>query len=124
MPADSILELPLDSKWKQSFRQRLHRWYGKHQRELPWRKTRDPYAVWVSEIMLQQTQVETVRPYFERFMAAFPNVTVLAEVKQEEVLRLWEGLGYYRRARQLHDAARKIELELDGVFKKSMGILV
>ena len=88
MPADSILELPLDSKWKQSFRQRLRRWYGKHRRELPWRKTRDTYAVWVSEIMLQQTQVETVRPYFERFMAAFPNVTVLAEVKQEEVLRL------------------------------------
>ena len=123
LPADSILELPLDSKWKQSFRQRLRRWYGKHRRELPWRKTRDPYAVWVSEIMLQQTQVETVRPYFERFMSAFPTVTALAEVKQEEVLRLWEGLGYYRRARQMHDAARKIAVELDGVFPQTVAAL-
>ena len=123
MPADSILELPLDSKWKQLFRRRLHRWYGRHKRELPWRKTRDPYAVWVSEIMLQQTQVETVRPYFERFIAALPNVAALAQAQPEEVLRLWEGLGYYRRARQLHAAAQKIASELEGVFPQNVAAL-
>jgi A/G-specific adenine glycosylase len=75
-------------------------------RDLPWRDTRDPYAIWVSEIMLQQTQVATVVPYFGRFLAAFPSIRALARADEHDVLRHWEGLGYYRRARQMHRAAR------------------
>jgi A/G-specific adenine glycosylase len=81
-------------------------WYAEHGRELPWRRTRDPFAIWVSEIMLQQTRVETVLPYYKRFMARYPTVEALAEASLEEVLVLWEGLGYYARARNLHRAAR------------------
>ena len=86
-------------------RRRLFAWYRRHARQLPWRGTRDPYQVWVSEIMLQQTQVETVKGYFERFLDVFPTVMDLAAADERQVLRLWEGLGYYRRARQLHAAA-------------------
>jgi len=81
-------------------------WYAEHGRDLPWRRTRDPYAIWVSEIMLQQTRVDTVLPYYTRFLARFPNVTALAEAPLEEVLKVWEGLGYYARGRNLHRAAR------------------
>lgn len=84
----------------------LRAWFRRHARPLPWRRTRDPYAIWVSEIMLQQTQVATVLPYYERFLQAFPDVTALAQGNEHEVLRVWEGLGYYRRARDLHRAAR------------------
>ena len=87
-----------------------------HARDLPWRGTRDPYAVWLSEIMLQQTQVETVKPYFQRFLAALPTIQALAKADEQQVLRLWEGLGYYRRARQLHQAARQIVADHDGRF--------
>lgn len=93
---------------KQQLRRRLLAWYADHARDLPWRKSRDPYRVWVSEIMLQQTQVATVRAYFKRFIAAFPTVDDLAAADEQQVLRLWEGLGYYRRARQLHAAAKRI----------------
>ena len=86
----------------------LLRWYDRHRRDLPWRRHRDPYAIWVSEIMLQQTRVETGRPYFERFLRRFPGIEDLAAAEQEEVLALWSGLGYYRRARDLHRAAREI----------------
>ena len=89
-----------------TFRARLLAWFRKSQRDLPWRRTRDAYRVWVSEIMLQQTQVAAVVPYYERFVAAFPTLTDLAAAEEAQVLRLWEGLGYYRRARQLHAAAR------------------
>ena len=92
--------------WRRSFRRRLRAWYAAHARDLPWRKSRDPYAVWVSEIMLQQTKVCSVKPYFERFLAAFPDVETLAGADERDVLRLWEGLGYYRRARQMHQAAK------------------
>lgn len=92
----------------------LSRWYRVHRRELPWRKTRDPYAIWVSEIMLQQTRVVAVIEYYERFMRLFPTVATLAAAKQENVVAAWSGLGYYRRARSLHAAARKIVDELDG----------
>ena len=108
--------LPFDSAWLRDFRRRLRAWYDRHARELPWRGTRDPYAVWLSEIMLQQTQVETVKPYFQRFLAALPTIRALAEADEQQVLRLWEGLGYYRRARQLHQAARQIVAEHDGRF--------
>ncbi len=79
-------------------------------------RARDPYAIWLSEIMLQQTQVETVKPYFNRFIAALPTIAALAAAEEQQVLRLWEGLGYYRRARQLHAAARKIVAEHGGRF--------
>lgn len=84
---------------------RLLTWYGEHARDLPWRRTRDPYAIWISEIMLQQTQVDTVRPYYQRWLQAFPDVRALAGAPLDDVLRLWEGLGYYSRARNLHRAA-------------------
>jgi A/G-specific adenine glycosylase len=82
-------------------------WYRRAARDLPWRRTRDPYAVWVSEIMLQQTRVETVIAYYERFLERFPTLRTLAEAPLPEVLKAWEGLGYYRRARHLHQAAQR-----------------
>lgn len=95
MPPDSLHRLLLD-------------WYDAHRREMPWRGHPDPYAVWVSEIMLQQTQVETVRGYFGRFLAAFPTVSALAAAPQQAVLKAWEGLGYYSRARNLQKAAQAV----------------
>jgi A/G-specific adenine glycosylase len=86
----------------------LIRWFDKNKRDLPWRKTRNPYAVWVSEIMLQQTQVDTVIPYYQRFLKAFPTVKILARSNLAKVLKVWEGLGYYSRARNLHQASRII----------------
>ncbi len=91
-----------------SLSQALLEWYSQHQRLLPWRQRSDPYAIWVAEIMLQQTRVETVIPYFERWMQRFPDVSSLAQASEEEVLRLWEGLGYYQRARNLWRAAQLI----------------
>ena len=86
-------------------------WYDRHRRELPWRRNRDPYRVWISEIMLQQTRVETVLPYYERFLESFPTVEALAAAPIDEVLARWSGLGYYRRARQLHASAGRIARE-------------
>lgn len=83
-------------------------WYAENRRDLPWRRSRDPYAVWVSEIMLQQTRVDTVIPFFHRWMARFPDITALASGTQQEVLVCWEGLGYYSRARNLHKAAQEV----------------
>jgi A/G-specific adenine glycosylase len=102
--------------FKAALRRRLLAWYRRHARDLPWRKTREPYAIWVSEIMLQQTQVSTVIPYYERFLGKFSTVRHLAAADEHDVLRLWEGLGYYRRARQMHAAARKIVAEHGGIF--------
>jgi len=81
-------------------------WYDSHARALPWRLHPSPYRTWVSEVMLQQTQVETVIPYFERFMQRFPSLQALAQADQAEVLQVWEGLGYYSRARNIHQAAQ------------------
>ena len=97
----------------------LMRWYRRHRRPLPWREIADPYAVWVSEVMLQQTQVATVVPYYRRFMAAFPDVALLAAADQQQVLKLWEGLGYYSRARNLHKAAARIMSLHGGYFPES-----
>lgn len=83
-------------------------WYDRHRRDLPWRESRDPYRIWLSEVMLQQTRIETALPYYQRFLKRFPTVEDLAAAEVEEVLALWSGLGYYRRARQLHTAARKV----------------
>ena len=93
-------------------------WYDARRRELPWRKTRDPYRIWVSEVMLQQTRVGTVLPYYEAFLQRFPTVEDLASAPVDEVLARWSGLGYYRRARQLHRAAREI-VERGGKFPTS-----
>ncbi|CCQ94202.1 putative A/G-specific adenine glycosylase YfhQ [[Clostridium] ultunense Esp] len=90
-------------------------WYGKRKRSLPWRETRDPYQIWVSEIMLQQTRVDTVIPYFERFMEKFPTLHHLAAAEEAEVLKAWEGLGYYSRARNLHQAVKEVEERYGGV---------
>src|SRR5262249_52467893 len=99
---------------------RLLSWYDAHARDLPWRRTPDPYHVWVSEIMLQQAVVAAVVPYFERFIARFGTVADLARAPEEDVLRLWEGLGYYRRARQLHRAARVVCEEHAGRFPRDI----
>jgi A/G-specific adenine glycosylase len=91
-------------------------WYRKNRRCLPWRHARDPYSIWISEIMLQQTQVSTVIPYYERFLLRFPDPATLAAADEEEVYRYWAGLGYYRRARQLHAAAKRITEQHSGRF--------
>jgi A/G-specific adenine glycosylase len=96
------------------FSERVLAWYEKNARVLPWRGHPDSYAVWVSEIMLQQTRVETVIPYFERWMGQFPTIEALAGASEQAVLSAWEGLGYYSRARNLHKAARKVVLEFGG----------
>ena len=83
-------------------------WYACHARDLPWRRGRTPYRVWVAEVMLQQTQVDTVIPYYRRFLGRFPTIAVLAEADLGDVLRAWEGLGYYARARNLHAAAKRV----------------
>lgn len=116
-PSATKPRLP-ESPWLAQFRRRLRAWFAQHARDLPWRRNRDPYAIWVSEIMLQQTQVATVRPYFERFLKSFPTIQALAQADEEEVLRHWEGLGYYRRARQLHAAAQRMVAEHGGQFPR------
>ena len=107
-----------DAAWKKSFRRRLLCWYRRAARDLPWRRERNPYRIWISEVMLQQTQVATVRPYFHRFLREFPNIRTLAEADERSVLRLWEGLGYYRRAQQLHEAARIVVEQHDAQFPR------
>jgi A/G-specific adenine glycosylase len=99
-----------------TFRKQLLAWFRQSQRDLPWRRTRDPYCVWISEIMLQQTRVAAVIPYYERFLERFPNLHALAAAPEEEVLRLWSGLGYYSRARNLQKAAQQIVAEHGGEF--------
>lgn len=91
-----------------SIRRALTRWYESAKRDLPWRRTRDPYAIWISEIMLQQTRVAAVIPYYERFLIAFPNAAALARASETQVLAMWSGLGYYSRARNLQKAAKQI----------------
>ncbi|MEA3377257.1 MAG: A/G-specific adenine glycosylase [Chloroflexota bacterium] len=101
-------EYPVDPQMKHEFAERLLGWFAGHARDLPWRRHRTPYRVWVSEVMLQQTQVTTVEPYYERFLERFPTVEKLADASLEEVLKVWEGLGYYARARHLHRAAGQV----------------
>ncbi|MFT4114676.1 A/G-specific adenine glycosylase [Silvibacterium sp.] len=94
-------------------------WFDAHARDLPWRRTRDPYAIWVSEIMLQQTRVAAVIEHYARFMGRFPTLASLALASEDEVLAMWSGLGYYRRARMLHRAAQKVHAELGGVMPRT-----
>jgi len=101
---------------KDAFGKKLLGWYDENNRKLPWRETRDPYAILVSELMLQQTQVKTVIPYYHRFLDRFPTVEALAEASEEDLLKMWQGLGYYRRARHLQAAARQIVENHEAVF--------
>ena len=103
---------------------RIVDWYAHHQRDLPWRRTRDPYAIWVSEIMLQQTRVDTVIPYYMRFMERFPTLQKLAGASIEEVLKAWENLGYYSRARHLHRASQKVLEEFRGIVPENRSELL
>ena len=102
----------------------LLEWYETHRRELPWRHDKDPYHVWISEIMLQQTRVEAVKKYYERFIETLPDVRSLSEVPEDRLLKLWEGLGYYSRARNLKKAAEKIVRDFDGVFPDTFASLM
>lgn len=103
----------------QSITTKVLDWYKTHARPLPWRATRDPYAIWVSEIMAQQTRIETVLPYYERWLEQFPTVQALAEAEENQVLKAWEGLGYYSRARNMQKAARLIVTEYHGQLPRS-----
>lgn len=105
---------------KPSFTKALGAWYEKHHRNLPWRDTYDPYHIWLSEIMLQQTQVATVIDYYHRFLKRFPTIQALAESPEDAVLKAWEGLGYYARCRNLHKAAKKIMADYDGAFPQTL----
>ena len=108
------------SMWEEekilSFRQKLLAWYDENKRDLPWRRSKNPYHIWVSEIMLQQTRVDTVIPYYERFLESFPTVESLAKATEERLLKAWEGLGYYSRVRNMQTAAQQIMNEFNGEF--------
>ncbi len=98
------------------FAGRLQEWYQKNQRKLPWRETKDPYFIWLSEIILQQTRVDQGKAYYEKFVKNYPNVSALAKSSEEQILKDWQGLGYYSRARNLHASAKFIDEELNGAF--------
>lgn len=103
----------------QALPEKIVRWFQENKRDLPWRQDHGPYHVWLSEIMLQQTRIQTVIPYYLRFIEKFPNVKALADAEEDRVLKLWEGLGYYSRARNLHRAAKEITRQYGGEFPKS-----
>ncbi|MGE3313812.1 MAG: A/G-specific adenine glycosylase [Planctomycetaceae bacterium] len=113
-----------DQPTLQRLRRKLVAWYAHHGRDLPWRRTRDPYRIWISEIMLQQTTVKAVIGYYQRFFEAFPTLQSLADAPEERVLRLWEGLGYYSRARNIHRAARELVNDHHGKFPKEVDSLL
>jgi|AntDeeMinimDraft_5_1070356.scaffolds.fasta_scaffold00488_17 A/G-specific adenine glycosylase len=101
-----------------SFSSEIINWYSEHKRDLPWRKNPEPYPVWLSEIILQQTQISQGLPYYKKFISTFPSVHDLAKADEQQVLKLWQGLGYYSRARNLHTTARYVSEELNGIFPK------
>jgi A/G-specific adenine glycosylase len=119
LPAPAEASFALE-RLKADFALALEAWYLQQARDLPWRNTQDAYAIWVSEIMLQQTQVVTVIPYYERFLTRFPTVEDLAKASLEEVLKLWEGLGYYSRAKNLHQAAQVVVRDFGGVVPDTL----
>ena len=108
----------------EDFSLKLIKWYQINKRDLPWRKTKNPYKIWISEIILQQTRVEQGLPYYIRFLDKFPNVAKLAEADEEDILKLWQGLGYYSRARNLHSTAKYIFYNLKGVFPNNFNGLI
>src|SRR6202795_3245167 len=113
-----------DAAGGRRFQQRLLEWFDRYKRDLPWRKDRDPYRVWLSEIMLQQTRVAAVIDHYQRFLRRFPSIEKLASARESSVLAAWSGLGYYRRARMLHAAAKKIVKEYGGHFPGSAKDLI
>jgi A/G-specific adenine glycosylase len=110
------MKMKITSLFLKKYHPALLQWYDKNHRKLPWRDSDDAYAIWISEVMLQQTQVRTVIPYYTRFMDRYPTVQKLANARQQTVLKLWEGLGYYSRARNLHRTAKKIVQEYNGLI--------
>ena len=110
-----MLDLPIPIE---KFVSPLLIWYEENKRDLPWRKNSDPYQIWISEIMLQQTQVATVIPFYETFLKAYPTLESLAQAKESDILSSWSALGYYRRARNLHEAAQIVKNEFGGYFPK------
>ena len=106
------------------FSLQIIKWYLVNKRDLPWRMTKDPYHIWISEIILQQTRVDQGLPYYFRFSEKFPNVASLANADEEEVLKLWQGLGYYSRARNLHYTAKYVSNKLDGKFPEKYKDLI
>jgi A/G-specific adenine glycosylase len=110
----------LAARGLKDFQMRLLAWFRTHQRDLPWRSSRDPYRIWVAEIMLQQTRIAAVMPYYERFLAHFPTFESLATAPQQEILKLWSGLGYYSRARNLHAAAKEIVAQHESQFPRTL----
>lgn len=113
-PAAPLPQVPSESA--AAFRKRLHAWFRQHSRDLPWRRTRDPYRILISELMLQQTQVSRVLDFYRRFLERFPDLHSLAKAKPQRVLEAWEGLGYYARARNLHKLAKHVTETRDGVI--------
>src|SRR5207245_2702791 len=113
----------IPSEFRRPLCRSLLAWFDRCRRDLPWRRSRDAYHIWVSEIMLQQTQVATVIPYFKRFLEAFPTLADLAAAEEAAVLQLWEGLGYYRRARDLHRAAQQVVADYGGRIPQEPAIL-
>lgn len=101
--------------YAQQFRQSLVEWYQREHRDLPWRQTKDPYKIWVSEVMLQQTRVDTVIPYYQRFLKKYPTIGSLANADEEDLLKMWEGLGYYSRARNLQSGVKEVVEKYDGI---------
>jgi len=106
----------IDAAWRRRFQADLLTWFAAAKRDLPWRRSHDPYRIWISEVMLQQTRVEAVIPYYERWLAAFPDAASLAVAPEQAVLKAWEGLGYYSRARNLQRAAREMVAQYGGTF--------
>ena len=113
------MRFPLAVGYRSGIQRSLLAWFRAHRRELPWRANRDPYRIWVAEIMLQQTRIAVVEPYYDRFLKSFPSIDGLMRARPRDVLRLWAGLGYYSRARNLHRAAREIVTRHGGVFPRT-----
>jgi len=113
-PSGELMSYTLETRPAEALQGQLLKWYSANKREMPWRESSDPYRIWISEIMLQQTQVKTVTPYFDRFLTRFPDVAALACASIHDVMKQWEGLGYYSRARHMHRAAKVIMAEYDG----------
>jgi A/G-specific adenine glycosylase len=114
------MKTPLTVRALKTSQTKLLAWFRAHQRDLPWRRSRDPYCIWVAEVMLQQTRIAAVMPYYQRFLARFPTVQSLARARESEVLKFWSGLGYYSRARNLHGAAKMIVAQHHGQFPRTL----
>jgi A/G-specific adenine glycosylase len=114
------MKTQLTARALETFQTRLLGWFRAHQRDLPWRRSREPYRIWVAEVMLQQTRIAAVMPYYQRFLARFPTVQSLARAREPEVLKLWSGLGYYSRARNLHRAAKMIIAQHHADFPRTL----